>query len=120
MCCHKELFSDFEEITSLKTVSGISGGASRVKGRGTVVLNVHGGKLTLKDAEFVPSAKVNLISVSKLAREGIKASFGEYSCTLHSPECEFTGYLRYGQYWLAMRSRSEFCHAEDVVSHSEK
>lgn len=74
-----------------------------MKGSGTVVLEVQGEKLTLKDVEFVPSAKVNLISVSKLAREGVKASFYGYTCTLESPGLQFLGFVKYGQYWLVMK-----------------
>jgi transposase InsO family protein len=50
--------------------------------RGTVVLNVRHGSITLQDVLYVPSLTVNLLSVSGLLRSGYRIRFSPGGCAV--------------------------------------
>lgn len=72
MTCHREWFTDFEEITSSKVLLGDYTSIETL-GIGTVKINTRGGTVKmLKNVRYVPALRRNLISTGTLDRLGFK------------------------------------------------
>lgn len=72
MTCHREWFTEFEEIKSSKVLLG-DFHVVETLGIGTVKLNTRGGTVKmLKNVRYVPALRRNLISTGTLDRLGFK------------------------------------------------
>lgn len=104
MCYQRELFVDLEEIPPYNIKMGDS---SNVKGNGKGTVNiqilVHNKPVscTLKNVLFVPMLSYNLLSVSVMARAGLKVVFENKSCSvIQNEKCIAQGSLRDMHYYL--------------------
>ena len=77
----KSWFTELRECVPC-TVSAANDGVLRCSQRGTVVLNVRYGSITVKDVLFVPSLTVNLLSVSALLKCGYRPHFTPTGCAI--------------------------------------
>ena len=64
------------------TVTAANNGTLACTQRGTVVLNVLHGTITVKDVLFVPSLFINLLSVSALLKNGYRPRFTATGCAI--------------------------------------
>ena len=64
------------------TVTAANNGTLACTQRGTVVLNVLHGAITVKDVLFVPSLFINLLSVSALLKNGYRPRFTATGCAI--------------------------------------
>ena len=77
--------SDFVELDTIPTrqVGGINGTSIAAVRQGKIIATCRKvRKLTLKDILYVPQATLRLISVRRLADEGILSTFDPNDCTL--------------------------------------
>ena len=74
----------FTELHSCSpcTVTAANNGVLTCSQRGTVVLNVQYGSITLKDVLYVPTLPVNLLSVSALLKAGYQPRFTPTGCSI--------------------------------------
>src|SRR6266481_5917460 len=78
--------SDFVELDTIpiRQVGGINGTSIAAVGWGKIIATCgKGRKLTPKDVLYVPQVTLHLISVGRLANEGILSTFDLNDCTLH-------------------------------------
>src|SRR6266481_2098 len=79
--------SDFRDLMSIPhhAVCGMDGKSIPAIGVGTILLHCGKGRwLALKNALFVLDAALHLISVGKLADDGLVTTFGDQVCHLHN------------------------------------
>ena len=91
MCCHRDLFVDYEELQKPERVTLGDGRSLDAVGRGTVsvVLRLPGGETKVRNlhaALHVPGLSYNLVSVSKVSEAGRVVRFLEKGCQIFNSQ----------------------------------
>ena len=83
-CCLTGDKTWFTELHSCVpcTVTAANNGVLTCSQRGTVVLNVQHGSITVRDVLYVPTMPVNLLSVSALIKAGYQPRFTPTRCSI--------------------------------------
>lgn len=82
-CCEKESFSSLKSCTGES--ARVSGGNLKIKGVGTVVLQLENMELTLNKVLYVPDLQKNLMSGRRIAEAGAQAHLSQNKIRIYMP-----------------------------------
>ena len=74
MTSDRGAFATYETIPNTRSIKDANGGLGPIAGKGTIILQIGDGVLTLKEARHVPTLQSNLVSYAQLEDQGFDLS----------------------------------------------
>jgi hypothetical protein len=99
----RNVFSDYQQLSSPVFFTFANGQKAEAVGRGTVSLSVGHTQVSLQAVLHVPEAQVNLISVQKITESGAEVEFSDGTCSIRKGNrCVLTVQRKGGLYCLRL------------------
>lgn len=115
----RNVFSDYQQLSSPVFFTFANGQKAEAVGRGTVPLSVGHTQVSLQAVLHVPEAQVNLISVQKITESGAEVEFCDGTCSIRKGNrCVLTVQRKGGLYCLQGRAQARGSAEKALVANS--
>lgn len=120
MTPHREDLFDFQGIVSSIEVTIANGKKLHVAGKGTVKLSgTDGRRIKMMEVLYIPGLDRRLLSVGKLAENGLTVEFQRSTCVIRSTTCAIASGKKVGKAYMLECEQEQACFVEYAGTDSQ-